>query len=499
MMLGHCNDLEVETSSFTSTDWSTQDTLFSNIITAHTILEGNENKGIIQSNVVYQNNTINTSSKLQINKETIVNKTNTNLSHQFLDNDVEIGFSHGTTSSRADRNSKRLILDNFLSAELQTDTVISRDVLLNNVAGSPKCDVLSENILKVFNEDLRNVTNSTSNDDEENTQQKNITSTNDDYSITKDPLPFQQNTILTNFYEDKPENYKQNKDLENFIITTIEYKNIRMNVEKYDEQITLNKDISEDNTQHTSSGEDPVEVTSIPTSDYGDISDEPKQTTKKHIKIAKIIRLKQTVAGTAQKLPVTNTQEIDNQSSVENGKDVRDGEKYKNATEKDVYVDTDLSSVSNIDDDHVQPSHEIVTNGKGGKSRAKRSPTVYPRVAFSDSSSRRFPYDKGTEMRSNKLMIKDTQSQQVSQGVLKPPILQQPGVGHPQTDPDLDLLKNKFARAERLSKAFKWLIQFVNIVGQVDSYLTDRTRTIVRSVARLYDGDDHRGRSRSCD
>jgi hypothetical protein len=468
-----------------------QDMLFSNIITGHTILEGNEKKHIILSNIVHQNTTINNSSKLQVNKEAIVNRTNTDQSHRVLDYDVEIDFTHGKSSSRADRNSKRLILDNYLSAELQTDIVISKDALLNHVAGSPKFDVQSENILKVLNEDRRNITNSTANDEEENTQQKNITSATDGYSIANNPLSFEQNTVLTNFYEDRPEHYKQNEVSENVIIIATENKNIRMNVEKYDEEITLNKDISEDNTQHASSGGDPVEVTSFPTSDCGDISEESDTiNTKKCTKISKIIRLKQTAASTVQKLAVTNSQETDNQSPVENGKDV---------PEKVVYVDTNLSSDSNIVDDHVQPSHEIVTDSKGWKSRSKRSPTIYPRVAFSDSRSSKSYLDKGTEMRSNNLMLKNTQSQQVSQGVLKPPVFQQPGAGRPQGDPDLDLLKTKFARVERLSKAFKWLIQFVNIVGQVDSYLTDRTRTIIRSVARLYDGDDNRERSRSCD
>jgi hypothetical protein len=103
------------------------------------------------------------------------------------------------------------------------------------------------------------------------------------------------------------------------------------------------------------------------------------------------------------------------------------------------------------------------------------------------------------KMRSNKLMFKNTQPQKVSQGTLKPPVLQQPGVGQPQADPEFGLLKTQSARAERLSKALKWLIQFVDIVGQVDSYLTDRARSVIRTVVRLYDGDDDRGRYRSCD
>ncbi|PNF18918.1 hypothetical protein B7P43_G01378 [Cryptotermes secundus] len=506
MMLGHCNDLEVTTLSLTSTDQSKQDMLFSNIIPDHNILEGNENKHIPQSNVVYQNTTINNSSKLQINREAPVNRTDMNPSHQFLDYNMESDFTHWKTSSRADRNSKRLILDNYLSAELQTDTVISNDVLLNHMAGSPKHNVKGEHIFKSFNEEHRNMTKWSSNDGHDDTEQKNISSAMEDYSITNDPLSVQQNIVLTNFYEDKPEHYKQNEYLEDFVITTIKNKNKRMNAEKYDQQIILNKDTSEDNIQHTSSGEDPVEVTLFPTSDCGDISEEPETTdTKKCTKISKINRLKQITTSTTKKLSAMNTQELDDESSVENGKNDKHTEKYENLPQKDVYVDTDQSSDPNIAERHAQLLHDIFTNSKSDKGRLKRSSPVYPKVPSSDSSSSRLPndnsyLDKGIKMRSNTLMMENIQSQTVSEGTLKPPALQQqPRAGQPQADPELDLLKTQFARAERLSRAFKWLIQFVNIAGQVDSYLTDRARSVIRTVVRLYEGDDDRGRYRSCD
>jgi hypothetical protein len=194
---------------------------------------------------------------------------------------------------------------------------------------------------------------------------------------------------------------------------------------------------------------------------------------------------------------------MDNQSSVENDKSVKHTEKYENLLKKDVYVDTDQSSDPNIAEGHAEPLLDNFTNSKSNESRSKRSSSVYPRVPSSDSSSSKFPnnsyLDKGIKMRSNKLMMKNTLPQKVLQGTLKPTVLQQPGVGQPQADPELDLLKTQFERAERLSKAFKWLIQFVNIVGQVDSYFTDRARSVIRTVVRLYGGDDDKGRYRSCD
>jgi hypothetical protein len=502
MMLGHCNDFKVATSSLASTDWSGQDMPFSNtILSSHTVLEGNDNKHIIQSNAANPYTKTNKNSELQIHKEAPVNRTNTDPSHQLLDYNVETDFAHNITSSRADRNSKRLILDNYLSAELQTGTVISKDALLNLVAGSPKRVLHSEDILKLFNEEDRGIINSTANDDEEDTKQKNITSSND-YPAINDPLSFQQNTVLTNFYGDKPEHYKPNEHLQKVIITKTENENISTNAEIYNEKIILNKDIPEDNT---SSNEEPVEITSFSTSDCEAISKEPETINiQKCINISRIIHLKQTVMSTTQTLSVTNAQEIDNHSSVENVKDTTDVGKYKNLPEKEVYVDTDLSFSPNIAADHVQPFHEIITNRKRYEIRSKRSPTVYPSVTSRDSSSSKFPNDKsylnkGIVMSSNNLMTENARPQEVSRGVLKPPVLQQPDVGRPQTDPDFDILKTKYARAERLSRAFKWLIHFVNIVGQVDSYITERTRSIIRNIARLYDGDDHRGRSRSCD
>jgi hypothetical protein len=271
-----------------------------------------------------------------------------------------------------------------------------------------------------------------------------------------------------------------------------------MNAEKYSQQIILNKDTAEENNQHTSSGEDPAEVTLFPTSDCGDISEEPDTiNTKKCISISKINQLKEVPTSSTEKLSAMNAQEMDNQSHVENEKNVKHTEKYENLPQKDVYVD------SNTAEGHAQLLHDIITNSKSDESRSKRSSSVYPRVPSSDSSSSKFPnnsyLDKGIKTRSNKLMMKNTQPQKMSEGTFQPPVLRQPGVGKRQADPELDSLKTQFGRAERLSRAFKWLIQFVNIVGQVDSYLTDRARSVIRTVVRLYDGDYDKGRYRSCD
>lgn len=42
-------------------------------------------------------------------------------------------------------------------------------------------------------------------------------------------------------------------------------------------------------------------------------------------------------------------------------------------------------------------------------------------------------------------------------------------------------------RAEKLNKGFEKVIQFVNIMGQVDSFLTDRTKAVMRRLAYLAD------------
>lgn len=53
-------------------------------------------------------------------------------------------------------------------------------------------------------------------------------------------------------------------------------------------------------------------------------------------------------------------------------------------------------------------------------------------------------------------------------------------------------------RAQKLKSGFEKMIQLVNILGQVDSFLTDRTRSVVRRLSHLADsGEDDRYRRAS--
>ena len=50
-------------------------------------------------------------------------------------------------------------------------------------------------------------------------------------------------------------------------------------------------------------------------------------------------------------------------------------------------------------------------------------------------------------------------------------------------------------RSERINRGFEKMIQLVSVLGQVDSFITDRTKSIVRKLNAVYDVDD-RERSR---
>ncbi|CAH1110224.1 unnamed protein product [Psylliodes chrysocephalus] len=50
--------------------------------------------------------------------------------------------------------------------------------------------------------------------------------------------------------------------------------------------------------------------------------------------------------------------------------------------------------------------------------------------------------------------------------------------------------ENELKKAEEINKNFEKMIQLVNILGQVDSFLTDRTKTIIKKIAMLTDADD---------
>lgn len=45
-------------------------------------------------------------------------------------------------------------------------------------------------------------------------------------------------------------------------------------------------------------------------------------------------------------------------------------------------------------------------------------------------------------------------------------------------------------RTERINKNFERLIRLVNILGQVDTFLSDRTRTILKKLAMLSEDEE---------
>ncbi|XP_050311918.1 uncharacterized protein LOC126747379 [Anthonomus grandis grandis] len=75
-----------------------------------------------------------------------------------------------------------------------------------------------------------------------------------------------------------------------------------------------------------------------------------------------------------------------------------------------------------------------------------------------------------------------------------------PNVYNSKTDPasiieslrkQIQTKEEELERAEKTNKNFENMIQLVNILGQVDTFLTDRTRALVKKLAMLTeDGDD---------
>ncbi|XP_046739142.1 uncharacterized protein LOC124407232 isoform X2 [Diprion similis] len=51
--------------------------------------------------------------------------------------------------------------------------------------------------------------------------------------------------------------------------------------------------------------------------------------------------------------------------------------------------------------------------------------------------------------------------------------------------------ETELERAERVNKGFERMIQMVNILGQVDNFISDRTKNVVRKLNAMYDVDDH--------
>lgn len=45
-------------------------------------------------------------------------------------------------------------------------------------------------------------------------------------------------------------------------------------------------------------------------------------------------------------------------------------------------------------------------------------------------------------------------------------------------------------RADNINKGFEWIIRCVNILGQVDNFISDRTRNVIRKLHTMYNEDD---------
>lgn len=51
-------------------------------------------------------------------------------------------------------------------------------------------------------------------------------------------------------------------------------------------------------------------------------------------------------------------------------------------------------------------------------------------------------------------------------------------------------------KSERINRGFEKMIQLVSVLGQIDSFITDRTKTLVKKLNAVYDVDDKDGRTR---
>ncbi|XP_011686006.1 PREDICTED: uncharacterized protein LOC105448844 [Wasmannia auropunctata] len=46
-------------------------------------------------------------------------------------------------------------------------------------------------------------------------------------------------------------------------------------------------------------------------------------------------------------------------------------------------------------------------------------------------------------------------------------------------------------RSERINRGFEKIIEFVNVLGQMDNFVYDRTKNIIRKLNAIYDMDDN--------
>ena len=507
--------------------------------------------------------------------------------HQFLDYSARKYFTERKISSRDDQNSKRLILEDYTSAEPQTDTVKPKDALLKHLAISRQNNQQNDNFLNSLRQVPKNFKDWRFNDADDNTQHKSITSDTDIYFIRNVSTATQQNTLHSSFYEDKRRHLKKQDHFEEFVVIEIENKSGSLNTKKYDEKVTLNTEMSQENSQYILLGKDPMEValtesykqlnnkenysthnTTVsntfsgkdlklvpanhspqkPTRALSDIwnlrfsnkhakqvethpknhnyeqtiSDQGHPTScsrhtseKSHItnKLYHIIKnnslnnqLQQITSSTINNIPAMSTEEKDFKSNAAYKQNAKNTVIKANLFENDVYINTNETSNLPTAKDKAQPLKRILTNSLSGETRSRRSLSLYP-IEFSktsDSNSRGLQkdnsyLDQGSRRESNNLEVTNIWPHQMIQNILKRPALQQPKVEESEADFTMDFLQKQFQRAERLSKAFEWMIRFVKVVGHVDSYLRDRIRSAVRMVARLYDSDYGQGNYRRCD
>jgi len=45
-------------------------------------------------------------------------------------------------------------------------------------------------------------------------------------------------------------------------------------------------------------------------------------------------------------------------------------------------------------------------------------------------------------------------------------------------------------RSERINRGFEKIIEFINVLGQMDNFVYDRTRNIIRKLNAIYDMDE---------
>lgn len=510
--------------------------------------------------------------------------------HQFLDYNAQKYFTDRHTSSRADQNSKRRILEDYTSAEPQTDIVMSKDALLKHLVISQQNNQQNYNFLNSLRQEPSNMTNWRFSYADDNTQHKSITSDTDIYFIRNVSTSTQQNTFNSSFHEDKRGHLKKQDHFEEFVVTGTDKKSSRLNTKKYDEKVTLHTEMSQDNSRNTSLGEDSMELVLTesykqlsnkenysthntivsntssgkdlkrvpvnhtpqkPTTAYRDlcnikfstkhakqaeknphnhnyeqtISDQGHPTScSKHTSeksdITNILyhiikkannsalnnQLQQITTRTRKYIPGMSTEEMDFKSNVAYKQNAKNRVTKANLFENDVYINTNDKSNLPTAQDKAQPLKRILTTSLHGKTRTRRSSSLYP-IEFSktsDSSSRSLQkdnshLDEGSRRESNNLGKTILWPHQVIQNMFKRPALQQPRVEESETDFAMDFLQKQFQRAERLSKAFEWMIRFVKVVGHVDSYLRDRIRGAVHMVARLYDSNYDQRNYRSCD